>query len=38
LIDADKILDYPLKQWHNRKALGEYVRQVPITETIQTRV
>ena len=38
VIDADKILDYPLKQWHNRKASGEYVRQVPITETIQTRV
>ena len=38
VIDADKILDYPLKQWHNRKATGEYVRQVPITETVQTKV
>ncbi len=38
LIDADKILDYPLKQWHNRKAEGEYVRQVPITETTQHSV
>lgn len=38
LIDADKILDYPLKQWRNRKAEGEYVRQVPITETTQHSV
>lgn len=38
VIDADKILKYPLKQWHNRKAAGEYVRQVPISETLQTRV
>ena len=38
VIDADKILDYPLKQWHNRKSAGEYVRQIPITETVQTKV
>ena len=38
VIDADKILKYPLKAWRNRKAHGEYVRQVPISETLQSRV
>ena len=35
VIDSRKILEYPLKPWANRKSDGEYVRQVPITETIQ---
>jgi hypothetical protein len=38
VIDADKILKYPLKAWSNRKASGEYVRQVPISETLQSKV
>lgn len=38
LIDSDIILKYPLKQWNNRKATGEYVRQVPISETIQIKL
>lgn len=35
LINGDTILKYPLKQWANRKAQGEYVRQVPISQTKQ---
>jgi hypothetical protein len=35
VIDGDIILDYPLKQWDNRKAQGEYVRQVPVNKTFQ---
>jgi len=38
LIDSDTILKYPLKQWANRKAVGEYVRQIPISETVQIKV
>lgn len=38
IIDGDDILKYPLKQWANRKAEGEYVRQVPISNTIQIRL
>lgn len=30
IIDGEDILKYPLKPWTNRKAEGEYVRQVPI--------
>lgn len=37
-IDGNKILKYDLKQWANRKAEGEYVRQVPISETTQVRI
>lgn len=38
IIDGNTILKYPLKPWRNRKADGEYVRQVPITETIQVKL
>ena len=38
MIDGDTILKYPLKQWANRKAEGEYVRQVPIKETVQVKL
>jgi hypothetical protein len=38
LIEGDKILEYPLKQWANRKSNNEYVRQVPITETVQVKI
>lgn len=38
MIDSDTILKYPLKQWSNRKAEGEYVRQVPIKETVQVKL
>jgi len=38
VIDADKILDYPLKPWANRKASGENVRQVPIKKTLQAKI
>lgn len=38
VIDSGKILEYPLKPWANRKSDGEYVRQVPITETIQVNL
>jgi len=38
LIDSRKILEYPLKPWANRKSDGEYVRQVPISETIQIKL
>ena len=37
VIKSDTILKYPLKPWRNRKAEGEYVRQVPITETVEIR-
>lgn len=37
-IKSDKILEKPLKQWNNRKSSGEYVRQVPISETLQTKI
>ena len=35
IIEGDEILKYPLKQWANRKANNEYVRQVPIENTVQ---
>lgn len=35
IIDGDVVLTHPLKPWSNRKAQGEYVRQVPISETTQ---
>lgn len=38
IIDGDKILKYPLKEWKNRKADGEFVRQVPISKTIQIKL
>lgn len=38
IIEGNTILKYPLKPWANRKASGEYVRQVPIGETTQIRV
>lgn len=38
IIDGDIILNYPLKSWRNRKADGEYVRQVPISKTIQIKL
>jgi hypothetical protein len=38
VIDSRIILNYPLKPWSNRKAQGEYVRQVPIGECIQVRL
>jgi hypothetical protein len=38
IIDSETILKYPLKPWANRKAVGEYVRQVPIKETVQVKI
>jgi hypothetical protein len=38
IIDGDIILNYPLKEWRNRKADGECVRQVPISKTIQIKL
>lgn len=38
IIDGDIILNYTLKPWRNRKADGEYVRQVPISETKQIKL
>jgi len=38
IIDGDNILKYNLKPWSNRKSSGEYVRQIPITETLQAKV
>lgn len=38
IIEGDTILKYPLKQWANRKATNEYVRQVPISETVQIKI
>ena len=38
IIDGDIILNYPLKNWKNRKADGECVRQVPISKTIQIKL
>tara|TARA_R100001460_G_scaffold103552_1_gene148799 strand:+ start:165 stop:683 length:519 start_codon:yes stop_codon:yes gene_type:complete len=35
IIKGDTVLKYPLKPWRNRKASGEYVRQVPISEVTQ---
>lgn len=35
IIKGDTVLKYPLKPWRNRKASGEYVRQVPISEVVQ---
>lgn len=35
IIKGDTVLKYPLKPWRNRKASGEYVRQVPIYEVVQ---
>lgn len=37
-INSESILKKPLKPWKNRKAMGEYVRQVPISETLQTKI
>ena len=37
-IDGSTILKYELKPWSNRKAVGEYVRQVPISETLQVKL
>jgi hypothetical protein len=38
VIDSRIIMEYPLKPWANRKSQGEYVRQVPISKTIQVRL
>ena len=38
IIDGDTILNYPLKSWPNRKGTNEYVRQVPISKTVQVRL
>lgn len=38
IIDGAKVLQYDKKRWDNRKAKGEYVRQVPIEECIQHRI
>ena len=38
LIKSTTILKYPLKPWANRKADNEYVRQVPIGETVQLKI
>lgn len=38
LINSIIILDYPLKQWSNRKIEGEFVRQVPIEKTKQLKL
>ena len=38
IIDSSVILKYDLKQWANRKYSNEYVRQVPISETVQVRL
>jgi hypothetical protein len=38
IIRGDTILQYPLKPWANRKASGEYVRQVPIDKTTQIKL
>ena len=35
IIQGDTVLKYPLVPWRNRKAEGEYVRQVPISEVKQ---
>lgn len=35
IIKGDTVLKYPLKPWRNRKASGEFVRQVPVTQTRQ---
>ena len=35
IINGDTVLEYPLKPWRNRKATGEYVRQVPIEKVVQ---
>jgi hypothetical protein len=35
IIDGNTVLEYPLKPWRNRKAQGEYVRQVPISRVKQ---
>ena len=35
IINGDTVLKYPLIPWRNRKATGEYVRQVPISEVVQ---
>jgi len=37
-IDGNTILHYPLKPWANRKSSNEYVRQVPIRETLQVKI
>jgi len=35
IIDGSIILEYPLVPWNNRKAEGEFVRQVPIDKCKQ---
>lgn len=37
-IPGEVVLQYNLKPWSNRKASGEYVRQVPINRTIQLKI
>jgi hypothetical protein len=38
IIDGDIILNYPLKSWKNRKSEGEYVRQIPVSKTVQVKL
>ena len=38
IIDSKDILKQPLKPWANRKSSNEYVRQVPISETLQVKI
>lgn len=38
IIDSSVILKYDLKPWANRKFANEYVRQVPISETLQVKL
>lgn len=38
IIDSKTILQHDLVQWANRKAEGEYVRQVPIYKTVQVKL
>ena len=38
IIDSRTILKYNLKPWANRKSSNEYVRQVPIKETLEVRL
>ena len=38
IIDGDVVLEHPLKPWSNRKAQGEYVRQVPVDKATQVLI
>lgn len=38
IINGDDVLKHPLKPWRNRKADGEYVRQVPTSKAIQIKI